>query len=134
VHKPQRMVDVFHDVFRLPRPEQPTWDEFGEVRVSLIIEEAAEVAKAVEANDMIETIKELCDLLYVTYGAAVALGVDLDPFFQAVHENNMSKVSSDGTVHYREDGKVLKPEEYQPLDLRTLFESMYVHDEGKSNG
>src|SRR5215204_1216500 len=100
----QAMVAEFHRTFGFPGPETLEPESFpGELRISLIEEEAREFADAVRANDVPEMVDALCDLLYVTYGAAVALGVDLDPFFREVHRSNMTKVG--GTR--RADGKWL---------------------------
>ena len=65
--------------------------------------------------------KELADLLYVVYGTAEELGIPLQEVFKVVHSSNMSKVWDDGTVHYNEKGKVLKPDTYSPPDLGHLF-------------
>src|SRR3712207_9578951 len=99
------MVAAFHRKFGAPPPDRPSLEGFpGDLRVRLIEEEAAEFAKAVQDGDMVEMIDALCDLLYVTYGAAVDLGVDLEPFFAEVHRSNLAKVG--GTR--RADGKWLK--------------------------
>ena len=66
--------------------------------------------------------KELADLLYVILGTAAAYGIPIDDVYRKVHENNMSKLQPDGTVKYREDGKVLKPDNYVPLDVSKLLE------------
>lgn len=65
--------------------------------------------------------KELADLLYVVYGTAEELNIPLEEVFNEVHASNMSKVWSDGTVHYNEYGKVLKPDTYSPPELGHLF-------------
>ena len=104
----------------------------NELRAKLIYEEAMETIKALgcEASDEdgvmcgwytpneVEVIDGLCDLLYVVFGTAVAMGVDLDPFFAEVHKTNMAKLA--GPV--REDGKRLKPEGWQPPDIEGLLE------------
>lgn len=122
----QRMVDEFHKTFDLPRPGTPTFEHITEVRWRLIAEELEELRQAELAGDMIEAIDALVDLQYVVAGYAVALGVDLEPFFQAVHVNNMSKVCEDcGQPHYREDGKVIKPESYVPVNLHPIYSLLY---------
>ena len=118
----QAMVAEFHRTFGFPGPDRFEPEAFpGELRISLIEEEAREFAEAVRANDVPEMVDALCDLLYVTYGAAVALGVDLDPFFREVHRANMAKVG--GTR--RADGKWLKPAGWQPPDIAGLLERLY---------
>jgi predicted HAD superfamily Cof-like phosphohydrolase len=66
-------------------------------------------------------IDAICDLLYVTYGAAIALGIDVEPFFAEVHRSNMSKLGLDGKPIYREDGKVTKPSSWSPPNLRAVL-------------
>jgi predicted HAD superfamily Cof-like phosphohydrolase len=116
------MVAAFHRRFSNQPPEAPDLAHFpGQLRVSLIQEEAGEFAAAVAAGDLVETVDALCDLLYVTYGAAVDLGVDLEPFFAEVHRSNMAKVG--GTR--RADGKWLKPAGWTPPDIAGLLRRRY---------
>jgi predicted HAD superfamily Cof-like phosphohydrolase len=116
------MVAAFHRKFGFPPPEGPDLETFpGELRVRLIQEEAAEFAQAVAERDLAEMVDALCDLLYVTYGAAVDLGIDLEPFFDAVHESNLNKVG--GTR--RADGKWLKPAGWEPPDVAGLLRRLY---------
>ena len=67
-----------------------------------------------------EVLKELSDLVYVCYQYAVNMGWNLDEALRLVHESNMSKLGEDGKPIYREDGKVLKGENYQPPNLLNL--------------
>ena len=83
----------------------------------LIAEEANEFF---EADENIDKLKELTDLLYVAYQYAEVKGWDLDEAYRRVHRSNMSKVGKDGRALYREDGKVLKGPHYLPPDLRDL--------------
>lgn len=93
----------------------------GNLRASLIEEEAKEFAEAVQSNNYIGVIDAICDLLYVTYGAASALGIDISPFFEEVHRSNMSKLGTDGKPIYREDGKVVKPPHWSPPRLGAVL-------------
>ena len=116
--KEQAMVAAFHRQFGLTAPDNVDLERFpGELRVRLIQEEADEFAAAVRERDLPEMVDALCDLLYVTYGAAVALGVDLEPFFAAVHEANMAKHGG----YRRADGKWMKPNGWQPPDIGRLL-------------
>ncbi len=118
------MVAEFHRTFDLPGPATPdlALEQFpGELRISLIQEEAGEFAEAVRERDLPEIVDALCDLLYVTYGAAVALGIDLEPFYAEVHRANMSKAGG----YRREDGKWMKPAGWQPPDIEGLLARLY---------
>ena len=87
------------------------------LRTVLIKEEYAEVLAATEAPEM---LKELADLVYVTYGFAATFGWDLDEAVRRVHASNMSKLGVNGDVIYREDGKVLKGPNYEEPNLTDL--------------
>lgn len=65
--------------------------------------------------------KELADLLYVIYGTAEELRIPIEEVFKAVHESNMSKLWPDGTVHYNDFGKVIKPPTYSPPDIEKIL-------------
>lgn len=96
-----------------------------ELRSKLIIEEANEFKDACEKKDHVEIIDAICDLLYVTYGAAIALGIDIDVFFNEVHRSNMSKLDPDtGMPIVRSDGKIMKSWAYSPPDLSTLLDHL----------
>lgn len=87
------------------------------LRLSLIQEEVQELEGALEKHDIVEIADALTDILYVVYGAGHALGIDLDSCYREVHRSNMSKLDSNGQPIYREDGKVLKGENYSPPNL-----------------
>ena len=91
-------------------PDRETID----LRLSLIEEECNELIDAINAKDLKEVADALCDLLYVTYGAAHAFGINADVGFQNVHLSNMSKLGEDGKPIYRDDGKVEKGPNYFP--------------------
>ena len=86
-------------------------------RTVLIKEEYAEVLSATDAENM---VKELADLVYVTFGMAAKFGWDLDEAIRRVHASNMSKLDDDGSPIYREDGKVLKGPNYEEPNLKDL--------------
>lgn len=121
MHKPQAQVHEFHQAMELTAPETYTMEGYpGELRVKLLEEETAEFAHAWKKGDRLEMIKELCDILYVAYGAAVSMGLDLEPFFDEVHASNMTKLG--GPV--REDGKRLKPAHYKPADMGRVLDTV----------
>ncbi len=92
-------------------------DKINELRVSLINEELEELKKAIEGNDILEVVDALTDILYVTYGAGHAFGINLDKCFNEVQQSNMSKSGSDGKPIYNESGKVMKGPNYFKPDL-----------------
>jgi len=94
----------------------------AELRISLIEEELDELREAVADNDLVGIADALTDILYVTYGAGLAYGIDLDECFLEVHESNMSKLGEDGKPIYREDGKVLKGQNYFEPDLGAVLD------------
>ena len=91
------------------------------LRVRLIQEELTELIQALATNDEIEVADALTDILYVTYGAGHAFGVDLDACFREVQESNMSKLGEDGKPVYRSDGKVQKGPNYWKPDLTKIL-------------
>lgn len=87
------------------------------LRLELIAEELGELEEAIEAKNYIAVADALTDILYVTYGAGHAFGIDLDKCFAEVQRSNMSKLGADGKPIYREDGKVLKGPNYSEPNL-----------------
>ena len=85
------------------------------LRIDLIEEELTELKDAIKNNDLVEVADALTDLLYVTYGAGHAFGINLDKGFDEVQNSNMSKLDSDGKPIYNESGKVMKgPKYFEP--------------------
>lgn len=115
----QNMVREFHDAFGLYSADTPTMPEreVRALRLSLIEEELGELSEAFGLGDLVATADALGDLLYVVYGAAVACGIDLDPVFAEIHRTNMAKVGG----ARRGDGKLMKPEGWQPPDLAAIL-------------
>ena len=91
------------------------------LRSDLIKEELAELEEAIKEKDLIEIADALTDILYVTYGAGTAFGIDLDKCFDEVHNSNMSKLGEDGKPIYNEQGKVMKGPKYFKPDLKKLI-------------
>ena len=87
-------------------------EKINSLRLSLIQEELDELTKAMKENDILEVADALTDILYVTYGAGHAFGIDLDKCFDEVQRSNMSKLSKDGKPIYNEHGKVMKGPDY----------------------
>lgn len=127
------MVKEFHTTFGLDvrdKPGFPNW-KTALLRQSLIGEELKELYDEMFADEtsiedlnvnLCNIAKELADLLYVTYGTAATYGIPIDKVFAEVHRSNMSKLTADGQVLRREDGKVLKSDQYKPADVaKVLF-------------
>jgi predicted HAD superfamily Cof-like phosphohydrolase len=92
-------------------------DQFN-LYISLIEEEAGELAEAIKAHDQVETLDALIDILVVTIGAIHSMGSDAEGAWKEVMSTNFAKISEDGKVRKREDGKVLKPMGWVPPDLK----------------
>ena len=92
-------------------------DKIISLRVDLIREELSELEEAIEKKDIKEVADALTDILYVTYGAGHAFGINLDKCFEEVQNSNMSKLGSDGKPIYNEHGKVMKGPDYFKPDL-----------------
>jgi predicted HAD superfamily Cof-like phosphohydrolase len=92
-------------------------DQFN-LYVSLIEEEAGELAEAIKAHDQVETLDALIDILVVTIGAIHSMGSDAEGAWKEVMSTNFAKIGEDGKVRKREDGKVLKPVGWVPPNLK----------------
>ena len=92
-------------------------NKINSLRISLIEEELDELKKAIEDNNILEVADALTDILYVTYGAGHAFGINLDHCFDEVQQSNMSKLDSNGQPIYNESGKVMKGPKYFKPDL-----------------
>ena len=87
-------------------------DKITTLRYDLINEELAELKEAIDKKDIKEVADALTDILYVTYGAGHAFGINLDKCFDEVQNSNMSKLGSDGKPIYNDKGKVMKGPNY----------------------
>ena len=92
-------------------------EKTNKLRIELIKEELEELTEAIKQNDLLEVADALTDILYVTYGAGHAFGIDLDKCFDEVQNSNMSKLGEDGKPIYSESGKVMKGPNYFKPDL-----------------
>ena len=96
-------------------------EKINALRLSLIKEELGELSKAIQENDILEVADALTDILYVTYGAGHAFGINLDKCFEEVQKSNMSKLGKDGKPIYNEQGKVMKGPNYFKPNLSKLL-------------
>ena len=96
-------------------------DKINILRINLIEEELEELKQAINQKNLLEVADALTDILYVTYGAGHAFGINLDKCFEEVQNSNMSKLGDDGKPIYSEKGKVLKGPNYFKPNLSSLL-------------
>jgi predicted HAD superfamily Cof-like phosphohydrolase len=96
-------------------------EKIVQLRYELIKEELEELRQAIKDKDLKEVADALTDILYVTYGAGHAFGIDLDKCFKEIQDSNMSKLGSDGKPIYNEYGKVMKGPNYFKPDLNKFL-------------
>ena len=96
-------------------------DKINKLRLDLIREELTELTEAMNNKDLLEVADALTDILYVTYGAGHAFGINLDKCFEEVQKSNMSKLGDDGKPIYDEKGKVMKGPKYFKPDLKKFL-------------
>ena len=113
-------VGIFMKTFGQEVKNKPSFstDKINKLRVDLIKEELEELNEAMKNKDLLEVADALTDILYVTYGAGHAFGIDLDKCFNEVQNSNMSKLDSNEKPIYNNDGKVMKGPNYFKPDLK----------------
>ena len=109
-----KKVKTFMQIFGQEVKIQPSFstDKINKLRYDLIKEELDELKVALENKDLLEVADALTDILYVTYGAGHAFGIDLNGWFEEVQNSNMSKLADNGKPIYNEAGKVMKGPKY----------------------
>ena len=112
-------VGIFMKTFGQEVKSKPSFstDKINKLRINLIKEELDELKEAMENNDLLEVADALTDILYVTYGAGHAFGINLDKCFDEVQDSNMSKLDENGKPIYNDTGKVMKGPNYFKPDL-----------------
>ena len=112
-------VGTFMKTFGQEVKDKPAFstDKINKLRIDLIKEELEELTEAMNNNDLLEVADALTDILYVTYGAGHAFGIDLDKCFEEVQNSNMSKLDENGQPIYNESGKVMKGPNYFKPDI-----------------
>jgi predicted HAD superfamily Cof-like phosphohydrolase len=115
----------FNNAFDIPKLDAPGLGtaELIELRIKLLVEEVQEYAEAARAGDMVEILDALADIGYILAGTIINHGMQhiYDDSFNEVHRSNMAKLV-DGKVIRREDGKVLKPQDWQPPNLAQFLQ------------
>ena len=112
-------VKTFMEIFGQEVKSKPSFssEKINDLRYNLIKEELDELKQAIDGKDLLEVADALTDILYVTYGAGHAFGINLDNCFNEVQNSNMSKLDPDGKPIYNDAGKVMKGPNYYKPDL-----------------
>ena len=112
-------VGIFMKTFGQEVKTKPSFstDKINQLRLDLIKEELTELTEAMNNKDLLEVADALTDILYVTYGAGHAFGINLDKCFEEVQNSNMRKLDENGKPIYNEHGKVMKGPNYFKPDL-----------------
>ena len=112
-------VGIFMKTFGQEVRDKPSFstEKINKLRIDLIKEELEELTEAMKNKDLLEVADALTDILYVTYGAGHAFGINLDKCFEEVQNSNMSKLDENGKPIYNESGKVMKGPNYFKPDL-----------------
>ena len=112
-------VKLFMDTYGQEVKEKAEFSDAktNKLRIDLIKEELEELTQAMNDKNLLEVADALTDILYVTYGAGHAFGIDLDKCFDEVQNSNMSKLGEDGKPIYNDSGKVMKGPNYFKPDL-----------------
>ena len=112
-------VGIFMKTFGQEVKDTPSFstDKINKLRIDLIKEELEELTEAMKNKDLLEVADALTDILYVTYGAGHAFGINLDKCFEEVQNSNMSKLDENGKPIYNDSGKVMKGPSYFKPDL-----------------
>jgi predicted HAD superfamily Cof-like phosphohydrolase len=116
-------VGTFMKTFGQEVKSKPSFstDKINKLRLDLIKEELDELKEAMDNKDLLEVADALTDILYVTYGAGHAFGIDLDKCFEEVQNSNMSKLGDNGKPIFNESGKVMKGPKYFKPDLNKFL-------------
>ena len=116
-------VGIFMKTFGQEVKTKPSFstDKINKLRLDLIKEELNELTEAMNNKDLLEVADALTDILYVTYGAGHAFGINLDKCFEEIQNSNMSKLDENGKPIYNEHGKVMKGPNYFKPNLKKII-------------
>ena len=116
-------VGIFMKTFGQEVKTKPSFstDKINKLRLDLIKEELNELTEAMNNKDLLEVADALTDILYVTYGAGHAFGINLDKCFEEIQNSNMSKLDENGKPIYNENGKVMKGPNYFKPNLKKII-------------
>ena len=116
-------VGIFMKTFGQEVKTKPSFstEKINKLRLDLIKEELNELTEAMNNKDLLEVADALTDILYVTYGAGHAFGINLDKCFEEIQNSNMSKLDENGMPIYNEHGKVMKGPNYFKPNLKKII-------------
>ena len=116
-------VGTFMKTFGQEVKSKPSFstDKINKLRLDLIKEELTELTEAMNNKDLLEVADALTDILYVTYGAGHAFGINLDKCFEEIQNSNMSKLDENGMPIYNDNGKVMKGPNYFKPNLKKII-------------
>lgn len=128
IHDAIEHVRQFHDAFGIPNAEKPTAELSKDdilLRYKLMREENEEYLEAAEQGDLVEVVDALGDMLYILCGTILKHGLEdkMAEVFEEIQRSNMSKLDKDGRPIYREDGKVLKSDQYFKPDIEGILKN-----------
>jgi len=117
-------VKLFMKTFGQEVKDKPSFssNKINNLRYNLIKEELSELKEALDNKDLLEVADALTDILYVTYGAGHAFGIDLDKCFEEVQNSNMSKLDENDKPIYNDEGKVMKGPSYFKPNLKKIID------------
>ncbi len=117
-------LEEFHGKFGLCRSETPDIADCPteSLRVRLMISELSELVAAMANEDLVGIADGIVDLLYIVIGTGIAYGIPMKKVFDQIHANNMTKVGPGGNVNKDFSGKIMKPEDYKPVDLSWILD------------
>jgi predicted HAD superfamily Cof-like phosphohydrolase len=126
----QEDVAEFHRVFRLTGRDSANRlnPEVVELRKKLLTDEVEELLVEIDENNPVGIAHETADVVYIAYGLAWTYGFDLDAVLAEVHRANMSKLDANGQPVFREDGKVLKSDQFVPADVASVLRKQMERD------
>lgn len=119
----QQMVKKFHEKYSHQIGKNPSLlkENLLKFRIDFLQEELNEIKDASEKKDLVKIIHEICDLLYVTHGVCVCMGIDIQPFFEEVHRSNMSKDMPPGPI-----SKPIKGKDYFLPDIKKILKQQLL--------